>query len=494
MATYDLLSRESDPTRTRRSATRSKATTAAAPAITTSSPRCGSRPNGCGARTYPDSVWLKPDTTFIRSAHAFSFTSERSTDSSIVVSGFSLLNRSVRLQPDSQSSRPGACSWRTNVRRQADQARRGSALPHRHGSVHRRYPLPGMLHVAMVRSPYAHARISGIDASAARRASRRARRDHRQGPARRQGRLDSGGLAAAGAQDAAALRDCGRQRAARRRDRRGRRRRDRAAAEDAAALVDVDYDPLSGRRLGSKALPGARRSGSGCTTRRRATSCFRWSIGDKAADRRAVREGGEDRLARRCATPGSCRTRSSRAPRSRSTSRASDEFTLWTHVAEPAHHRLILAAFVLGIPEHKLRVISPDVGGGFGSKIFQYPEEVIVAPRGDGAETAGEVDGAPRGELRERQPRPRSRERDGAGGRRRRQGARPARQDDRERRRLSHALRAGHADVSLRHADERRVPLPRDLLRGDGRLHATPPPSMRCAAPAAPKPPTSSSG
>ena len=38
----------------------------------------------------------------------------------------------------------------------------------------------------------------------------------------------------------------------------------------------------------------------------------------------------------------------------------------------------IIAAFVMGIPEHKLRVISPDVGGGFGSKIFQYPEEIIV--------------------------------------------------------------------------------------------------------------------
>ena len=32
----------------------------------------------------------------------------------------------------------------------------------------------------------------------------------------------------------------------------------------------------------------------------------------------------------------------------------------------------------MGIPEHKLRVVSPDVGGGFGSKIFQYPEEIIV--------------------------------------------------------------------------------------------------------------------
>ena len=38
-----------------------------------------------------------------------------------------------------------------------------------------------------------------------------------------------------------------------------------------------------------------------------------------------------------------------------------------------------MAAFVLGMPEHKVRVIAPDVGGGFGSKIFVYPEEVAVS-------------------------------------------------------------------------------------------------------------------
>src|SRR5205814_9171363 len=41
--------------------------------------------------------------------------------------------------------------------------------------------------------------------------------------------------------------------------------------------------------------------------------------------------------------------------------------------------RLIMGAFVLGIPEHKFRVIAPDVGGGFGSKVFIYPEECVLA-------------------------------------------------------------------------------------------------------------------
>jgi carbon-monoxide dehydrogenase large subunit len=51
---------------------------------------------------------------------------------------------------------------------------------------------------------------------------------------------------------------------------------------------------------------------------------------------------------------------------------------VWTTSQNPSPIRLLLSAFTLGIPEHKLRVISPDVGGGFGSKIFHYPEEVIV--------------------------------------------------------------------------------------------------------------------
>src|SRR5439155_647699 len=51
---------------------------------------------------------------------------------------------------------------------------------------------------------------------------------------------------------------------------------------------------------------------------------------------------------------------------------------LWLTTQNPHVHRLIMSAFVLGLPEHKLRVISPDVGGGFGSKIFVYPEECVV--------------------------------------------------------------------------------------------------------------------
>ncbi|WP_054303518.1 xanthine dehydrogenase family protein molybdopterin-binding subunit [Gemmobacter sp. LW-1] len=52
--------------------------------------------------------------------------------------------------------------------------------------------------------------------------------------------------------------------------------------------------------------------------------------------------------------------------------------TLYTTSQNPHVIRLLMGAFVLGIPEHKLRVVAPDVGGGFGSKIYHYAEEAFV--------------------------------------------------------------------------------------------------------------------
>ncbi|NNE53501.1 MAG: xanthine dehydrogenase family protein molybdopterin-binding subunit [Sulfitobacter sp.] len=57
--------------------------------------------------------------------------------------------------------------------------------------------------------------------------------------------------------------------------------------------------------------------------------------------------------------------------------RSGDESTLYTTSQNPHVIRLLMGAFVLGIPEHKLRVVAPDVGGGFGTKIFHYQEEAF---------------------------------------------------------------------------------------------------------------------
>ena len=56
----------------------------------------------------------------------------------------------------------------------------------------------------------------------------------------------------------------------------------------------------------------------------------------------------------------------------------SGQYTLYTTSQNPHVIRLLMGAFVLGIPEHKLRVVAPDVGGGFGSKIYHYAEEAAV--------------------------------------------------------------------------------------------------------------------
>ena len=58
--------------------------------------------------------------------------------------------------------------------------------------------------------------------------------------------------------------------------------------------------------------------------------------------------------------------------------RGTGDHTLYTTSHNPHVIRLLMGAFVLGIPEHKLRVVAPDVGGGFGTKIFHYQEEAFV--------------------------------------------------------------------------------------------------------------------
>ena len=59
-------------------------------------------------------------------------------------------------------------------------------------------------------------------------------------------------------------------------------------------------------------------------------------------------------------------------------SRADDGYTLYVTSQNPHVERLLMTAFVLGLPETKVRVIAPDVGGGFGSKIYLYPEETAM--------------------------------------------------------------------------------------------------------------------
>jgi len=146
-------------------------------------------------------------------------------------------------------------------------------------------------------------------------------------------------------------------------------------ARDAAELAIVDYDPLPAVADAEQALA------QGAAVVRDSASdnvSFRWEIGDAAATDAAFSGAPtvvRQRLVNQRLIPVAIEPRACLA----TYVRATDELTLWVTSQNPHVHRLIMGAFVLGVPEHKFRVISPDVGGGFGSKVFVYPEEVVIA-------------------------------------------------------------------------------------------------------------------
>jgi carbon-monoxide dehydrogenase large subunit len=148
----------------------------------------------------------------------------------------------------------------------------------------------------------------------------------------------------------------------------------RAAAKDAAELVEVDYDELPAiANLEAASAEGAPLVWPEAP----GNVCFDWEIGDKAATdaafEKATKVASIDVVNNRLIA-------NAMEPRSAigDYDAGKDEYTLYTTSQNPHVIRLLMGAFVLGIPEHKLRVIAPDVGGGFGSKIFHYAEEAIM--------------------------------------------------------------------------------------------------------------------
>jgi len=105
--------------------------------------------------------------------------------------------------------------------------------------------------------------------------------------------------------------------------------------------------------------------------------CYKWAIGDKAAVDAVFAKAAHvtkiDLVNNRLA-PNAIEPRAAVA----AYNRANDEYTLYVANQNPHVERLLMTAFVLGLPEHKVRVIAPDVGGGFGSKIFLYAEDVAL--------------------------------------------------------------------------------------------------------------------
>jgi len=145
-------------------------------------------------------------------------------------------------------------------------------------------------------------------------------------------------------------------------------------AKDAAELVDVDYEVLPAVVNPADAIkPGAPVVHDIAPDNR----CYTWGLGDKAATEAAFAKAAHvtkiDIVNNRL-IPNAIEPRAANA----SYSRAEDSYTLYVANQNPHVERLLMGAFVLGLPEHKLRVIAPDVGGGFGSKIFLYGEETAL--------------------------------------------------------------------------------------------------------------------
>ena len=145
-------------------------------------------------------------------------------------------------------------------------------------------------------------------------------------------------------------------------------------AKAAAALVDVDLEDLPAvATVGAAAREGAPQVWNEAP----GNVCYDWEIGDKEATEKAFSEAHKvvslDLVNQRLIT-------NAIEPRCYigEYDPASGQYTLYTSSQNPHVIRLLMGAFVLGIPDNKLRVVAPDVGGGFGSKIFHYPEEVIV--------------------------------------------------------------------------------------------------------------------
>ncbi len=146
-----------------------------------------------------------------------------------------------------------------------------------------------------------------------------------------------------------------------------------AQAKAAAELIVVDYEPLPA------VADTATAAGHATAVHDIAPDnvCYTWGIGDaakvdaafKAAAHVTTLEFRNNRLIPNAIEPRAANARFDPAD---------DSYTLYVTSQNPHVERLLMTAFVLGLPEQKVRVIAPDVGGGFGSKIYLYAEETAL--------------------------------------------------------------------------------------------------------------------
>jgi aerobic carbon-monoxide dehydrogenase large subunit len=234
--------------------------------------------------------------------------------------------------------------------------------------------LAGLTYAAILRSPYAHARITSIDVSAARKAPgviavytgadikdkvvpvpcawNPPNCDLKVPPhpllAHEKVRYVGDGVAMVVAES-------------------------RAEARDAIDLIEVDYDTLQGGVDPEKmAQPGAPLLHDEVPN----NIAFTWVVagGDAEQAFRTAEVTVKQRIVQQRMLPTAMECRAAVA----SYNSGSGQLTLWATSQNPHIHRF-LCSVMLKLPEHRIRVIAPEVGGGFGSKIPAYPDEALVS-------------------------------------------------------------------------------------------------------------------
>jgi carbon-monoxide dehydrogenase large subunit len=231
--------------------------------------------------------------------------------------------------------------------------------------------LTGMLHAAVVRSPYAHAKIVSIDAEAAQALPGVVAVITGDEIAKEQNPLPCA-WAAGGVQNnvnthralavdtvcfvgegvAMVVAESA------------------YIAYDALDLIEVEYEPLpvvvNAEQAAQSGAPQLHENAPN-------NVAFDWSCGKQEATAQAIASAEvvvKQRIVNQRLSPIPLETRGYVSRYDEGTG----EYTIWMSSQAPHVMRLLLCAFVLGIPENKMRCIAPDVGGGFGAKIFVYPE------------------------------------------------------------------------------------------------------------------------
>jgi len=235
--------------------------------------------------------------------------------------------------------------------------------------------LPGMAHVAILRSPYAHARIKGIDTAKAEAhpgvVAVYTGKDFEHLPplpcawqatgtenfVATPRALELDRVTFTGAGVAAVVAET------------------KIAAEDALALIEVDWEPLE---VVVDAEDAVKEGAPQLHEVAERNIVMDWHCGDAQATEQALEEADvvvEQRLINQRLLPTPMDVRGAAA----TYEPATGEYTVWMTSQCPHIMRLLMTAFVFGIPETKIRCVTPRIGGGFGTKIYLYPEYVLMA-------------------------------------------------------------------------------------------------------------------